>query len=411
MKILLVNKYFFIKGGAENSFFLTAKILKKGGHEVAFFSMQHPRNILSKYRKYFVSNVDYQKNGIRNKIRVSLKLLYSFEAKRNIIKLIEDERPDIIHLNNIYHQLSPSILHAIKQFRLPVVMSLRDHKMVCAAYLMFSKGKVCDACKGGSYYHCFLKSCVKESSLKSLLSTIEMYLHHKIFHIYDLVDVFVSPSQSVKSNLKEMGFKGSIVHLPNFVDTSEYEPTFSYKQKSVVYFGRLSREKGLNTLIEAVKDIKELDLKIIGEGPERKHLEKKAQKGKHRNIRFLGYKTGEQLKNEIKESMFTILPSECYENNPRSIIEAFALGKPALGSRIGGIPELIKDGESGMTFKSGDVDDLREKLIVMLENPNRVLQMGKSARKIVEKKYDAKSHYDKLMEIYDHAKYRHEMLS
>ena len=279
MKILLSNKFFFIKGGAENSFFLTAKVLKKGGHEVSFFSMSHSRNIPSKYDKYFVSNVDYEKNELRNAVRVSHKLLYSFEAKRNIVKLIKDEKPDIVHLNNIYHQLSPSILHAIKQFDLPVVMSLRDYKMVCASYLRLSKGKVCDACKGGSYYHCFLKSCVKESSLKSLLSTIEMYLHHKIFHIYDLVDVFISPSQSLKSNLVEIGFKGNVVYLPNFVNTNNFVPKFNYKQKTIVYFGRLSREKGLETLIDAVKDIKDVYLKIIGEGPLINDLEERAQKG------------------------------------------------------------------------------------------------------------------------------------
>jgi len=400
MKILLANKFFFIKGGAENSIFLTAKVLKKGGHEVSFFSMRHSRNMPSKYDKYFVSNVDYKKNGLRNAVRVSHKLLYSFEAKRNIVKLIKDEKPDIVHLNNIYHQLSPSILHAIKQFDLPVVMSLRDYKMVCASYLRLSNGKLCNACRNGNYYHCYLASCVKNSRLKSLLSTVEMYLHHKILRIYDLVDVFISPSQSLKSNLKEMGFKGKVVYLPNFVDTNNFVPKFNYKQKTIVYFGRLSREKGLETLIDAVKDIKDVYLKIVGEGPLKNDLEERAQKGNNRNIRFLGYKTGEQLKHEIRESMFTVLPSECYENNPRSIIEAFALGKSALASRIGGIPELVKDGETGITFEPGNIGDLTEKLIVMLKNPDKVSQMGKSARKMIEKKYNAESHYDNLMKIY-----------
>jgi glycosyltransferase involved in cell wall biosynthesis len=400
MKILLVNKYFFIKGGAENSFFQTAKILEKKGHEVSFFSMRHSRNMPSKYDKYFVSNVDYEKNGLRNAVRVSHKLLYSFEAKKNIVKLIKDEKPDIVHLNNIYHQLSPSILHAIKQFDLPVVMSLRDYKMVCASYLRLSKGKVCNACRNGKYYHCYLASCVKNSRLKSLLSMVEMYLHHKILRIYDLVDVFISPSQSLKSNLVEIGFKGNVVYLPNFVNTNNFVPKFNYKQKTIVYFGRLSREKGLETLIDAIKDIKDVHLKIVGEGPLRNDLEKRAQNGNNRNIRFLGYKTGEQLKHEIRESMFTVLPSECCENNPRSIIEAFALGKSTLASRIGGIPELVKDGETGITFEPGNLGDLTEKLIAMLKNPDKVSQMGKSARKMIKKKYNAESHYDNLMKIY-----------
>jgi glycosyltransferase involved in cell wall biosynthesis len=401
MKILLVNKFFYLKGGAEAHFFDTAKLFERKGHEPIFFSMKHPNNFSSKHRTYFVSNIDYEKHGIKTNITASLKLLYSFEAKGKIEQLIIDQKPDLVHLNNIYHQLSPSILHAIKKHDLPIVMSLHDHKMVCPSYLLFFNKKICEACRGGRYYHCFLKGCVKNSRSKSLLNTIEMYLHHRILHIYHLVDVFISPSRALQFNLKRLGFKGNIVYLPNFINIDEFEAQFTFRENAIVYFGRLSREKGLDALIEAVKDIKDVNLKIIGEGPKKQDLEKKAKQGKYRNVRFLGYKTGEELKREIKESMFTILPSECYENNPLSIIEAFALGKPAVGARIGGIPELVRDGETGMTFEPGNIDDLRETLLVMLKNPDKLFQMGKNARDMVEKKYNAESHYDNLMNIYE----------
>jgi glycosyltransferase involved in cell wall biosynthesis len=402
MKILLANKYYYLKGGAEVSFFETAKLLEIKGHKVIFFSMQHPQNYASEYEKYFVSNVDYENDGFKNKIDASLKLLYSFEAKKKIEELIAREKPDIAHLNNIYHQISPSILHSLKKFRIPMIMTLRDYKMVCASYSMLNNGNVCEACKDDKYYNCVLKGCVKYSCGKSLLNTIEMYLHHKLLHIYDLVDVFISPSRFLKSKLEEMGFKGKIVYLPNFVRLEEFKPQFEWQENSIVYFGRLSKEKGLFTLIEALKGI-DIKLKIIGEGPIRKSLELGVRSNEVNNVEFLGYKCGEELKNEIKKSMFVVLPSEWYENNPRSIIEGFALGKPAVASRIGGIPELVKDKETGLTFDPGNANDLSEKIKELLGNKSLLKKMGENARRFVEVELNQEVHYKKLIEIYNAA--------
>lgn len=402
MKILLANKYFFHKGGAEISFFETAKLLENKGYKVIFFSMRHSQNYSSEYEKYFVSNVDYDKKGFRYEMAISLKLLYSFEAKRKIEELIEREKPDMAHLNNIYHQISPSILHSLRKFRIPMIMTLRDYKMVCASYSMLNNGSVCDVCKDGRYYNCFFRGCVKNSRAKSLLNTIEMYLHHKILHLYDLVDFFISPSRFLKSKLEEMGFKGEIVYLPNFVNIEDYQPQYEYEENSIVYFGRLSKEKGLFTLIEAVKGL-DVKLKIIGEGPIRESLEHRAKSKEIKNIEFLGYKSGEELKNEIRKSMFVVLPSEWYENNPRSIIEGFALGKPAAGSRIGGIPELVKDKETGFTFEPGNAKDLSEKIKELLVNKSLLKKMGENARRFVEVELNQEVHYKKLIEIYNAA--------
>jgi glycosyltransferase involved in cell wall biosynthesis len=362
--------------------------------------MQDERNDPSEYERYFVSNVDYEKPGLKNKIDAAIKLLYSFEAKNKIEQLIKREKPDIAHLNNIYHQISPSILHVLKKFHVPVVMTLRDYKLVCAPYNMLTHGKICEACKGGKYYHCFLKGCVKGSKAKSLLNTIEMYLHHKILSIYNMVDIFISPSRFLKNKVGEMGAKGKFVYLPNFVRVDELQPQYTWNENSIVYFGRLSEEKGLLTLVKAMKDIPEISLKIIGEGPLREHLESGIVKNGIGNIRFLGYKSGEELNAEIRNSMFVVLPSEWYENNPRTIIEGFALGKPAVGSRIGGIPELVRDDETGFTFQAGDPEDLKKKILLLVNNPEKILLMGKRARSFVEQELNPEKHYEKLMEIY-----------
>jgi len=361
--------------------------------------MKDPQNFLSKYDKYFVSNVDYEKGGLKYRFGIALKLLYSFEAKKKFERLIKNERPDLVHLNNIYHQLSPSILHIVQKYNLPSVMSLRDYKIVCASYSMFANRKVCEACKDKQYYNCFLKMCVKGSRTKSLLNTIEMYLHHKILNIYDIVDIYISPSKFLRAKLVEMGFTGKIVYLPNFVKIEEYKPDFNWSENSIIYFGRLSIEKGLFTLMEAVAGLN-IKLKIIGKGPLKDRIKEKMQEEKINNVELLGYLSGNDLKDEIRKAKFVILPSEWYENNPRTIIEGFALGKPAIGSRIGGIPELVKDNDTGLTFSSGDVTELRSKIMQLIKHPDMIQRMGRNARNLVEKELNDEVHYNKLIKIY-----------
>ncbi len=401
MKILFANKFFYLKGGSEHVFFDTARYLEDKGHDIAFFSMTHPDNRSSPYDKYFVSNIDYGSRGLRDKIKASLKLLYSFETRGKVERLIREERPDIAHLHNIHHQISPSVLHSLKKFKIPIVLTLHDYKMVCPSYSMIWNTKTCEACRGGMYYNCFLKKCSKGSRMRSLLNTIEMYLHHKILNIYKSVDIFISPSMFLKNKLKEMGFKGNIAYLPNFIKSEKIIPRYDWDEKSIVYFGRLSREKGLFDLIDAVKDIKGVTLKIIGQGPIEEEIKDKINIEKIDNVALLGYKKEDSLKDEIRKSMFVILPSTCFENNPRSIIEAFALGKPVVGSRIGGIPELVKDNQTGLTFTAGDSDDLRLKIKYLMNNPDKTMEMGRNARVFVEKELNAEKHYQGLMEIYN----------
>lgn len=402
MKVLQVNKFFYPKGGAETVFFDTAKILEDYGHKAIFFCMEDEKSLDSDYRKYFVSKVDYEKKGTKNIVFSSARLLYSFGARRKMEELILAEKPDIAHLHNIYHQISPSILHSLRKFNIPVVMTLHDYKLCCAQYLMTTKNRVCQACINKRYYHCFLKACIKDSRLKSLLNTAEMYLHHSILHIYDLVDCFISPSKFLKEKIEKMGFKArAIFVLPNMLRIENYVPRYDSQGYSIIYFGRLSREKGLYTLLEAARGMKNIALKIAGEGPLKADLEAKVRDEKINNVSFLGYKAGEELKDEVRNSLFIILPSECYENSPRSILEAFALGKPAIGAKIGGIPELVIDGKTGLTFKSGNVHDLRSKIQYLLDNPTKIKEMGMNARNLVEQEFNIKNYYQNLIGIYE----------
>lgn len=409
MKVLLVNKLFFPRGGSERVFFSEADLLKRKGHQIAFFSMFDQRNLSCPQSKYFISHIDYETPvNIKLKILQSLKMLYSFEAKKKLKELLNDYQIDIVHLHNIYHQISPSILDVFARYKIPIVMTLHDYKLVCPSYSMFVDGKPCEKCRNGRYFWCLFKKCTKGSYAKGLLNVVEMYLHHKILHIYDKIDVFVSPSRFLKEKLKEMGFKKEMVYLPNFINAKDYLPKYNSNGKIICYFGRLSKEKGLFTLIEAVKRI-DIKLKIIGDGPIKKDLEEKVRRENLENVSFLGYKSGEEFKEEVRNSRIVVLPSEWYENYPRSVMEAFALGKPVIGARIGGIPELVKDGGTGLTFEPENSEDLREKINFLINNRDKVIEMGRNARKFAEKELNPEKHYKQLMEIYQKVVVKHSL--
>lgn len=407
MKILLINKFFFLKGGSEKSFFDTANLLQKKGHSVVFFSMSHPENFESQFSRYFLSEIDFEGiNDFKSIWRASFRILYSGEARNKLKRLVQEESPDIVHLHNIHHQISPSILHPLKNFNIPVVQTLHDYKVVCPVYTMLSQGKLCERCRDRKFYHCSIQRCSKDSFLKSILNTLEMYLHHSILRIYRLVDAFISPSQFLIDKVNEMGFKGKFFYLPNSINTEDYSNTNIWKKHTIVYFGRLSKEKGIYTLLQAVKGLP-VECLIFGDGPERENLAMMVKRENIVNISLCGYVSQIQLQSEIQKSMFVILPSEWYENNPYAVIEAFAMGKAVIGSRIGGIPELIKDHKTGLTFEPGSAEELRKNILYLLNNSEKIMTLGANAKRFIERNYNQEYHYQKLMKIYQFAIEKH----
>lgn len=403
MKILLINKFLYPRGGDALCTLDTGRLLARKGHEVFYWGMSHPSNPSYRNSDLHVTHVDYNRaSGFGPRLRIAHDVLYSNEAQRKIEKLIRREKPDIAHIHNIAHQISPSILPVLHHHQIPIVMTLHDYKMVCASYLLMAHGEICEACANGRYHKCFQKQCVKNSLAKSVLNTIEMYFHHTVRHIYDTVTTFISPSLFLKHKLHTMGFRRNIEVLPHFVSASDYDPFYGSEEESVVYFGRLSREKGLDVLLDATEETS-VQLKIIGTGPQRQHLEQRVAKRKTKNVVLGGFKTGSALHGEIRKAMCVVVPSEWYENSPRAILESFALGKPVIGSRIGGIPELVRDDETGWTFRTGDAHDLRGKILSCFTQKARLLTMGKRARDFVVKKHNANVHYKRLMSIYEEA--------
>ncbi len=400
MKVLLINKYFHLKGGAEKSYFDTADILKKNGHEVMFFSMTESQNRETPYSPYFVSPVDYAStNSLFKKMKAAGRLLYSFEARSRLKRLLLREKPDIVHLHNIHHQISPSILHTFRSFRIPVVMTLHDYKLACPIYTLLNHGTVCEQCARKKYYHCWLNTCCRDSSLQSLLNTLEMYLHHSLLRIYALVDVFICPSRFLRNQLIQMGLKGDFQVLSNALDPEKYTPVFRNEKSEIVYAGRLSREKGLFTLLKSLTG-SSISCTIYGKGPLQKPLAEIIREKKLSHVTLAGHIPNQALMPLIAKASAVVLPSEWYENNPYGILEAFACGKPVIASDIGGIPELVSDGQTGSTFEPGNHRQLRKKMLDLLADSERIADMGKTARRFVEENHNPGKYYQGLMDIY-----------
>lgn len=401
MKVLSVNKFHYIRGGADRLYLEWSELLEKKGHEIVYFSMQHERNQATKYARYFVENVDFFDNGgSRSLPGMALRVLYSPQARRRIELLIEETRPEIAHLHNIAHQLSPSILDSLKKQGLPVVQTVHDYKFGCPTYSFFTQGQVCERCKGHRYYNAVLHRCNRGSLSASLLNCVEMYFH-QLIGIYDKVDLFISPSDFLREKMIEYGFSPErIVRIPNFVDTNQYVPSYT-SDGYFLFVGRLVSFKGVSTLLEAMRSVQESLLYIVGEGELREQLEARAREEAIENVSFLGYQSGPELKSLIANAMFTVTPSEWYENMPYAILESFALGTPVLAANIGGMPELIEPGVNGLLFEPGSVVDLVEKIRYLLLNRQQLASMGKRARAKIECEYDAETHYDRVVQVYE----------
>src|SRR3972149_3383153 len=407
LRVLHINKFHYLRGGSETVYFKTANFLESYGHKSFFFSMSHPDNLPCETSGYFMPYLDMNadgKEGVAGQLTTAGRILFSFDAKKRLSRLLDEHHVDIAHLHNIHHQISPSILYELKKRKIPVVMTIHDYKMVCATYLMLADGKPCDACREGKYFQVIKKKCTKKSFAKSTLAALEMYLHHKILDIYNKVDVFISPSLFLKNKLKNMGFKKPIIHLPNFIDIEQLRTGRSgehVSENSVVYSGRLSPEKGLWTLINAARKVDtDIKIKVIGDGPLKGPLNEKVRADGIKNVRFLGYMTGEALYDEIKKSKAVVIPSEWYENNPASILESFALCTPVIGSRIGGIPELVNDYKTGLTFEPGDTEDLSKKIKMLLDDDLLAAEMGRMCHEFAKKELRPERHYNGLMDIY-----------
>lgn len=399
-RLLAINNYFYRRGGAEAVFFDHMKMFGDIGWDVVPFAMQHEDNEPSPWSDYFVSEIEYgRRTSPLRKLVQAASVIYSREAQRSIGRLIGRVRPSIAHAHNVYHHLSPAIFSTLKASGIPVVMTAHDLKLACPSYKMLRDGAVCEDCRGGRVYNVLRHRCIKGELPLSAVVLAETVVHRALGLYRNDVDRIVVPSKFYVEKLAEWGWpRERMVHIPNFVDVDDYSSQWT-EGDYFVFAGRLASEKGLATLIRAVASSRQR-LVIAGTGPEEAALRQLvAQTGA--DVTFAGYLSGQNLHRLIGESRALVLPSEWYENAPISVLEAYALGRPVVGASIGGIPEMIREDETGMTAISGDAEDLARTLARMAALPvaGRAA-MGSSGRRWIAREFSAAAYRGRTLDLY-----------
>lgn len=402
MKTLLsINNYFYRRGGAETVFFEQNALLAASGWHVVPFAMQHADNLPSDASQYFVSEIELGRQySLQQKIRLVPKIIYSTEARRNLARLIDARRPDIAHAHNVYHHISPSIFGLLKQRGIPVVLTLHDLKIACPAYKMLTHDGVCERCKDGQLWNVVKHRCVKNSLSLSALVMAETAVQ-KLFGCYrDHVDRFIVPSKFYLEKFVEWGWpREKFTYLPNFVDAGAEPPGAAVAGEAFLYAGRLSAEKGVATFVRAVAQSGVRGW-IVGTGPEEASLKQLASE-LGADVTFFGYRTGNELSRLLHAARAIVLPSEWYENAPLSVLEAYALQKPVIGARIGGIPELVRDGVTGTLFESGNVAALGRALQRHAGmDDDAIVQLGRNGLEWVRREFSKVRHRTGLLELY-----------
>jgi glycosyltransferase involved in cell wall biosynthesis len=402
VKILQANKFHYVKGGAERYYLDVSRLLAEHGHDVVPFSTRDARNLPTPYARWFVHGVDYRGRLTPSaRMREALHAIYSRETVRQVTGLVRETRPDIAHLHNIYHQLSPSLVTALHRLGVPMVQSLHDYKLICPGYLLMTHGEICERCKGGKYFNAVRHRCLLDSYPASIVGWVEASLHASL-RTYDKVARFLCPSRFLLEKFAEFGIpREKLVHFPYFLPVDDYAPAYA-ESNYFIYLGRLSREKGVATLLEALRERggTRLTCRIVGEGPLEADLRRRARDWNLPRVEFSGYLQGETLQRAIREAAFTVVPSEWYENLPFAVLESFALGTPVVGARIGGIPEMVVDEETGRTFTSGDAHDLAGVIDWMEAHAEESIAMGRRAREVVAAQYAPGPHAERLAALY-----------
>jgi glycosyltransferase involved in cell wall biosynthesis len=401
MRILFCNKYNYPFSGTEVYLFEAMELMRSKGHEVALFSMTDSRGSPTAYDRYFVPHIDFkEQGGWFHKAALAARAIYSREARRRIRAMIADFRPDVAHVRNIYHHLSPSILWELKRQKVPVVYHLNDFKVLCASYNLVLRGEACEACKGGKFWHALKEKCYPGWGARVTLVG-EAYFHKWVGTYRKCVDCFLAPSKFVRDKFVEQGWDPKKFEvLPHF------QPVKAVAERSVenaplLYFGRLSPEKGVDDLLHAMQRLPSLRLMVAGDGPERHRLEQLAAGLGLANVEFAGQIRGAELERAIAGSRFTVLPSHAYETLGKTILESYAEGRAVVATDLGSRRELVQAGKTGILYKTGNVEELVSAIQFLSSQPELADKMGQEGREQVRQKYTPEAHYQSLIGLYE----------
>jgi glycosyltransferase involved in cell wall biosynthesis len=403
MRILHVNKFLYRRGGAEGYMLDLASRQEASGHEIAFFSTRHPENPESPYEAFFPDYIELNPppTSWSERARAAARIIYSRSAEVGFARVVDRFRPDMVHLHNIYHHLSPSVLRPLRAQGIPAVMTLHDFKLACPTHRFMADGRVCEACVPRRFYMASLKRCHEGSLSMSTLNGVELAAH-TLFRMYAPVDLFVCPSRfMVEKMTAGHVFPDRLRWVPNFVDTSAIEPKRT-PGGGVVYAGRLSEEKGVDTLVRAAPEI-DAPVDIVGDGPDRAALQLLAERIGTGNVSFHGHVGADTVHRFFRDAAVGVMPSRGYENAPMGILEAFACGIPVVGTAHGGIPELIEPGLDGDLVAPGNAEALARSLSRFTADAAVAFEQGQAARRKVESGFSPDEHLERLEHVYREA--------
>ncbi len=423
MKLLLVNWSWYATGGDWTYIENIHKLYETHGFEVIPFSTHNKKNTFSPYSKYFVSAYDFKElnkhKTFSNGIKALKTSVVSSDALNKLDRILEKHDIKFAHLHNIHHYITPAIVEKLHKRGIKIIWTLHDYKIICPENSFVSKGKVCEKCMDGSFYHCAINKCKKNSLLASALATFEAYYYHKK-NTYQVVDFYLCPSGFLLDKFLQFGFDKNkmllsglcydISLIDRFIEQSKTLPTLQNMDKYILYVGRLEDIKGVKTLIEAVRGT-DIHLKIAGRGNAEESLTNYIQTENISNVELLGFKKKDDIFALTQHASFGVCPSEWYENYPFSISETFLFSKPVVGSNIGGIPELVIDEQTGLLFEAGNQAQLREKLLRLWNDEELVSKLGQQARKHSYTLFNYETHWNMIHSVIQKLKLKSEPVS
>ena len=401
MRILLCSNFYYRRGGDCTYLLALQSLLEQSGHETAVFSMRHPQNLPCPQEKYFVDFLDYSElnkaKNLLNAAKVLACSIWSLQAQRKIARLIADWKPDIAHFHNINAYLTPSILKPLNKAGIPVVWTLHDFKRLCPESNFLSNGRVCEECRGGRFWRCAKNRCKKKSRAASLVAALEAYAH-RMLGVAGAVNRFIAPSEFVRRKFVEFGYPPELFAvMPHFLvgSTAAASPG-GYG----LYAGTLMPCKGVETLLRALARIPSHPFHILGGGEMREHYCRQAAELGLTQVTFRGFLSGVELEAELSGAAYAVVPSECYETFSFAAQEPLGRGIPVIASDLGALPELVREGETGLLFPPADAEALAERIAQLWGDPALRSRLGSRARAFIREKCAPERHGRGMIALY-----------
>ncbi len=388
MKILFIHNFYQQFGGEDSAAKAERELLESCGHEVLAYTRH---------------NDDINKFSVWEKLKFIPSTLYSLRTRQEIRDTVNRFHPDVAFVHNIYPLISPALYHTLHHLGVPIVQVVHDFRPYCSNGWFFTNGQICERCKFGNYLHGITNRCYKDSYTLSALYSATLGIN-RAAGVTDKIDAFVCLTEFYKQKLLEVGIPEHKIHIrPNFIKRDAFvTPPSPGRGNYALFLGRLSREKGPWTVVRAFEGLKDVELRIAGTGPLEAELSRYVSDRKLKHIRLVGFKSGADKWQLIRDSLFTIVPSECYENFPVVVLEFFSSAKAVIASNLGGLPHIVEHGRNGLLYKPGDAVDLGHKIRTLLACPEDVERMGRHGRHLVETRYSPQQSHATLMKIFQH---------